>query len=47
MFRFIDHFNTQLVITLNYSAVVDFHILPVTPAGVKSSLDVLDFFLSR
>jgi hypothetical protein len=27
---FINHFNTQLVITLNYSAIADFHALQVT-----------------
>jgi hypothetical protein len=33
---FIDHFNTQLVITLNYSAIADLHILQFTRAHAKS-----------
>jgi hypothetical protein len=33
---FIDHFNTQPVITLNYSAVADFHTSQITTAHVKS-----------
>jgi hypothetical protein len=33
---FIDHFNTQLVITLHYSGIADFRILPVTPAHATS-----------
>jgi hypothetical protein len=33
---FIDHFNTQLVITPNYSAIADFHTLQVTRAHAKS-----------
>jgi hypothetical protein len=32
---FIDHFNTQLVITLNYSAIPNFHTLQITGAHVK------------
>jgi hypothetical protein len=28
--RFIDHFNIQLIITLNYSAITDIHTLQVT-----------------
>jgi hypothetical protein len=28
--RFIDHFNTQLVITLSYSAIADLHTLKIT-----------------
>jgi hypothetical protein len=34
---FIDHFNAQLVITLNYSAIADLHILKITTAHAKSS----------
>jgi hypothetical protein len=33
---FIDHFNTQLVFTLNYSAIADFHALQITTAHAKS-----------
>jgi hypothetical protein len=33
---FIDHFNTQPVITLNYSAVADFHTLQITTEHVKT-----------
>jgi hypothetical protein len=33
---FIDHFTTQLVITLNYSPIVDFHTLQFTGAHAKS-----------
>jgi hypothetical protein len=33
---FIDHFNTQLVITLNYSAITNLHTLQTTSAHVKS-----------
>jgi hypothetical protein len=33
---FIDHFNTQLIITLNYSTIADFHTLPFTRAHAKS-----------
>jgi hypothetical protein len=33
---FIDHFNTQLVITLNYTANADIHTLHFTPAHSKS-----------
>jgi ethanolamine utilization microcompartment shell protein EutS len=29
---FIDHFNTQLVITLNYSAIANSHTLQIQPA---------------
>jgi hypothetical protein len=32
---FIDHFNTQLVTTLNYSAIADFHTLQITTAHAK------------
>jgi hypothetical protein len=32
---FIDHFNTQLVITLNYSDVANFHILQITSSHAK------------
>jgi hypothetical protein len=35
-FRFLDHFNTQLVITLNYSAIANFHNLQITRAHAKS-----------
>jgi hypothetical protein len=35
---FIDHFNTQLVITLNYSAIADLHTLQITTAHAKSFL---------
>jgi hypothetical protein len=31
-FRFIDHLCTQLVITLNYSAIADLHTLQITRA---------------
>jgi hypothetical protein len=34
---FIDHFNIQLVITFNYSAIADFHTLEFTRAYAKSS----------
>jgi hypothetical protein len=34
---FIDHFNTQLVITLNYSAIANFHNLQFTTAHAKFS----------
>jgi hypothetical protein len=33
----IDHCNTQLVITLNYSAIADFHALQITRAHAKFS----------
>jgi hypothetical protein len=33
---FIDHFNTQLQIPLNYSVITDFHILQITSAHAKS-----------
>jgi hypothetical protein len=33
--RFIDHFNTELVITLNYSAIAYFHTLQFTPSHAK------------
>jgi hypothetical protein len=32
---FIEHFNTQLVIQINYSAIADFHTLKITPAHYK------------
>jgi hypothetical protein len=35
---FIDHFSTQLVITLNYSAIVDFRTLKIATAHAKSFL---------
>jgi hypothetical protein len=35
-FGFITHFNTQLVITLNYSAIVNLHTLQMTTARAKS-----------
>jgi hypothetical protein len=34
--EFIEHFNTQLAITFNYSAIADFHALPIIPAHAKS-----------
>jgi hypothetical protein len=34
--RFIDHFNTQLVTTLNYSAIANLHTLQITTAYDKS-----------
>jgi hypothetical protein len=33
--EFIDHFNTQLVITLNYSAIANVHTLQITRAHAK------------
>jgi hypothetical protein len=33
---FIDHFNTKLVITLNYSAMANFHTVQFTRAQAKS-----------
>jgi hypothetical protein len=33
---FIDHFNIQLVITLNYGAIPNFHTLLITRAYAKS-----------
>jgi hypothetical protein len=30
--EFIDHFDTQLIITLNYSAIADLHTLQITRA---------------
>jgi hypothetical protein len=33
---FTDHFNTQLVITLNYSTIANFHTLQITTAHAKS-----------
>jgi hypothetical protein len=33
---FIDHFNTQLIITFNYSAIANFHTLQITRAHSKS-----------
>jgi hypothetical protein len=33
--RFIDHFNTRLVTTLNYSVIADFHTLQITTAHAK------------
>jgi hypothetical protein len=35
---FIDHFNTQLVITLDYSAIADLHTLQINRAHTKSFL---------
>jgi hypothetical protein len=35
---FVDHFNTRLVTTLNYSAIADLHILKITRAHAKSFL---------
>jgi hypothetical protein len=32
----IDHFNTRIVITLNYSVVADLHTLQITSAHAKS-----------
>jgi hypothetical protein len=34
--RFIDHFNARLVSTLNYSAIVNFQILQITPEVFSS-----------
>jgi hypothetical protein len=36
--RFIGHFNTRLVITLNYSAIADFHTLQTTTVHVVFSV---------
>jgi hypothetical protein len=33
---FVHHFNTQLLITLNYSAIADFHTLQITRAHAMS-----------
>jgi hypothetical protein len=33
---FINHFNTRLVITINYSAIADIHTLQITTAHAKS-----------
>jgi hypothetical protein len=33
--RFIDHLNTRLATTLNYSAIANFHTLQITRAQVK------------
>jgi hypothetical protein len=38
---FIDHFNTGLMTTLNYSAIDDFHILQIIIALAKSFQSVL------
>jgi hypothetical protein len=35
---FIDHFNTRLVTTLNYSAIADFHTLQITSCSLFSLL---------
>jgi hypothetical protein len=35
--RFIDHFNTRLVTTLNYSAITNLHTLQITRPHVKIS----------
>jgi hypothetical protein len=43
---FIDLFNTQLVITLNYSAIVNFRTLQIIRAHEKS-FPVLSVFTSR
>jgi hypothetical protein len=32
----IDHFNTRLMTTLNYSAIADFHTLQITAAHAKT-----------
>jgi hypothetical protein len=34
--RFIDHFYTQLVITLNYSVLADLHIVQITTATANT-----------
>jgi hypothetical protein len=34
---FIDHFNTEPVITLNYSAIANFHSFQITTAHAKTS----------
>jgi hypothetical protein len=34
--EFIDHFDTQLVTTFNYSAVANLHTLQITTADAKS-----------
>jgi hypothetical protein len=34
--RFIDHFNTHLVTTLNYSTIADLHTVQITTEHVKS-----------
>jgi hypothetical protein len=44
--QFIDYFNTQLVITLNYSAIADFHPLQITRAQAKS-FPVCSVFTSK
>jgi hypothetical protein len=33
---FIDHFNTQLVTTINYNGITDLHTLQITTAHAKS-----------
>jgi hypothetical protein len=33
---FVDHFNTRIVITFNYSATADFHTLQIAAAHAKS-----------
>jgi hypothetical protein len=38
---FIDHFNTRLMTTLNYSAIADFHTLQITTAHAKSFQSVV------
>jgi hypothetical protein len=43
---FIDHFNTRLVTTLNYSAIADLHILKITRVHVKS-ISACSIFTSR
>jgi hypothetical protein len=43
---FIDHFNTRLVTTLNYSAVADLHTLQITRGHAKS-FPVCNVFPSR
>jgi hypothetical protein len=44
--RFIDHFNTALVITLNYSATAELHTLQITTAHTKSFQSAFTFHQS-
>jgi hypothetical protein len=41
--RFIDHFNTRLVTTLNYSVIANFHTSQITAAHTKSFMSAVTY----
>jgi hypothetical protein len=43
--EFIDHFNTQLVITLNYRAIADLHTLQITVTHTHTDTSALNLLL--